>query len=111
MTDDERRLLGRGAPPTAGFPSLSLPESSDLRAPERFVGLAFGLDEIEQKSWISKRLSERKAWRTPCIAGRSRHAAVFSRHAAFGSPDGVDAQTGRTHQKAAENRPQHRTAG
>jgi hypothetical protein len=41
---------------------------------------------------------------------RNRHATIFSRQPAFGSPDGVDARTSRVHQKATEDRPQHRTA-
>jgi hypothetical protein len=43
-------------------------------------------------------------------SSRSRHAAIFSSHPAFRSPDGGNARTRRLRQKATEGRPQHRTA-
>ena len=46
----------------------------------------------------------------PPPAGRSRHAAVFSRQPAFGPSGGADARTRRLHQEATKSTPQHRIA-
>ena len=40
--------------------------------------------------------------------GRNRHAGIFSRQPAFGSPNDADARTRGVHQKATKGRPQHR---
>src|ERR1700704_5854071 len=45
----------------------------------------------------------------PPAPSRNRLAAIFSRHPAFSSPNGVDARTSRVDQKAAEDSPQHRS--
>src|SRR5262249_28958119 len=39
----------------------------------------------------------------------SRHPAIFWRHTAFSSPDGVDARTRGLHQTATGHRPQYRS--
>ena len=44
----------------------------------------------------------------PPTSGRNRHAGIFPRQPAFGSPDGADAGTSRPHQEAAKNSSQHR---
>jgi hypothetical protein len=72
------------------------------------AGDVFGIDLRSRPSKVSiwrLSTSTRVCTGNP---GRNRHAGIFSRQPAFGSPNGADARTRGVHQKATKGRPQLR---